>query len=72
MKNELKYTTEAEYEEAMVEIDEMMKKDQDDLSEEELHKLEAMALAAQAFEMEHYYEEPPRTLEVSHEARYPC
>jgi len=69
MKTELKYATEAEYEEAMVEIDEMMKKGEDALSKEELRKLKTMALAAQAFEMEHYYEEPPRTLEGLIEVR---
>ncbi|NIJ55282.1 helix-turn-helix domain-containing protein [Dyadobacter arcticus] len=68
MKN-LKYKTEPEYEEAMVEIDELMRRGEANLSELELKKIRKMALAAQAYEMEHYYIEPPRTFEGMIELR---
>lgn len=63
MKKQLKYETEAEYEVAVAEVERLMDKGEENLTEDEFEILEAMALAAQAYEMEHYYEEPPRTLE---------
>lgn len=65
----LEFKTEAEYEEAMIEIDHLMKKGEARLSREELETIRTMALAAQAFEKEHYYVEPPRTLEGMIELR---
>jgi HTH-type transcriptional regulator / antitoxin HigA len=69
MENQLKYATEAEYEEAMEVIELLMDKGEANLSEAELEKLRDMALAAQAYEKKHYYVEPPRTLEGMIELR---
>lgn len=63
MKKQLKYETEKEFDGAVKEVERLMDKGEENLTEEELEMLEAMALAAQAYEMEHYNEEPPRTLE---------
>nr|WP_295931269.1 transcriptional regulator [uncultured Dyadobacter sp.] len=63
MKKQLKYETEEEYEAAVVEVERLMDKGEENLTESEFETLEMMAIAAQAYEMEHYYEEPPRTLE---------
>ncbi|MCF0071359.1 hypothetical protein LZD49_12830 [Dyadobacter sp. CY261] len=69
MKKELKYETEAAYEVAMEEIERLMDRGEENLSEEELNTLETMARAAQAYEKDHYYIEPPRTLEGITELR---
>ncbi|WAC10465.1 helix-turn-helix domain-containing protein [Dyadobacter pollutisoli] len=65
----LEYKTESEYDKAMVEIDRLMRKGENNLSDFELGKIRTMALAAQAYELEHYYVEPPRTLEGMIELR---
>ncbi|MCE7068025.1 type II toxin-antitoxin system HigA family antitoxin [Dyadobacter sp. CY326] len=65
----IEFRTEKEYDEAMIEIDRLMKKGEARLSEEELETIRKMALAAQAYEKEHYYVEPPRTLEGMIELR---
>lgn len=69
MKKQLKYETEAEYEVAMAEIERLMDKGEENLTESEFETLETMALAAQVYETGHYYEEPPRTLEGMIELR---
>jgi HTH-type transcriptional regulator/antitoxin HigA len=69
MKKQLKYETEAVYEAAMVEIERLMDKGEENLTEDEFETLETLALAAQAYEKEHYYVEPPRTLEGMIELR---
>lgn len=69
MENQLKFDTEAEYEVAMEEIERLMDKGEANLSESELNKILEMALAAQAYEKEHYYIEPPRTQEGKNELR---
>jgi HTH-type transcriptional regulator/antitoxin HigA len=65
----LEYKTESEYDKAMIEIDRLMRKGENNLSDSELGKIRTMALAAQAYEQEHYYIEPPRTLEGMIELR---
>jgi HTH-type transcriptional regulator / antitoxin HigA len=69
MKKQPKYETEAEYEVAIEEIERLMDKGEENLTEGDFETLESMALAAQAYETEHYYEEPPRTLEGMIELR---
>ena len=66
---ELKYKSEPEYDKAMVEIDRLMRKGEANLSQEEMQTIRTMALAAEAYEQEHYYIEPPRTLEGMIELR---
>ncbi|TLU98254.1 helix-turn-helix domain-containing protein [Dyadobacter luticola] len=66
---ELKYKTESEYEAAMIVIDELMRKGEADLSAGELEKIRVMAVAAQAYEMEHYYIEAPQTFQGMIERR---
>lgn len=56
----LKYNTEKEYEEAMVVICQLMQKGEANLAESELEKIRVMALAAQAYEREHHYDESLR------------
>jgi HTH-type transcriptional regulator/antitoxin HigA len=60
---------EARYDSIMEEILEIMNKGEGNLSPDEASKLYTMALAAQAFEKEHYYVEPPRTFEGMIELR---
>ncbi|SDG97049.1 HTH-type transcriptional regulator / antitoxin HigA [Dyadobacter soli] len=69
MKKQLKYETEEECDAAVAEVERLMDKGEENLTEEELELLEAMALAIQEYEMEHYYEEPPQTLEGMIELR---
>jgi HTH-type transcriptional regulator/antitoxin HigA len=66
---DINYKTESEYEEAMVTIDDLMRKGEANLSEVELEKIRKMALAAQAYEQKHYYIEPPRTFQGMIELR---
>jgi HTH-type transcriptional regulator/antitoxin HigA len=56
MNTELKkIKDEQEYELIMAEILDLMNKGEDNLSSDELEKIRTMALAAQAYEKEHYY-----------------
>ena len=54
----MKFVSESEYETAMIEILDLMNKGEADLSPDELEKIRTMALAAQAYEKEHYYIKP--------------
>jgi HTH-type transcriptional regulator / antitoxin HigA len=56
----LKYNTEEEYEEAMVVIYQLMQKGEANVTASELEKIRVMALAAQAYEREHHYDEELR------------
>ncbi|MEO6283938.1 MAG: helix-turn-helix domain-containing protein [Dyadobacter sp.] len=64
-----KIKTEPEYESIMEDILDIMNKGEANISDVESKKLYKMALAAQAYEQEHYYIEPPRTLEGMIELR---
>lgn len=61
--------SEREYESIMEEILDLMNKGEANMTEKELEKVRIMALAAQHYETEHYYIEPPRTLEGMIELR---
>ena len=52
--NQLTFRTEAEYESAMDEIHDLMRKGEDNLTEEEMGKLGRMAIAAEAYEDMHF------------------
>ncbi|MHA4737840.1 hypothetical protein [Dyadobacter sp. MSC1_007] len=56
----LKYNTEEEYEEAMVIIYQLMQKGEANVTASELETVRVMALAAQAYEREHHYDEELR------------
>jgi HTH-type transcriptional regulator / antitoxin HigA len=56
----LKYNTEEEYEEAMAIIYQLMQKGEANVTAIELETVRVMALAAQAYEREHHYDEELR------------
>jgi antitoxin component HigA of HigAB toxin-antitoxin module len=59
---QLTYNTEAEYEAAMDEIYELMNRGEANLSEGEKDKVQAMAVAAEAYEDEYFPFPPPETI----------
>ncbi|MCE7063468.1 hypothetical protein [Dyadobacter sp. CY343] len=58
-----KIESEPEYNRIMEEILVLMNKGEVNLSEAEMQKIRKMALAAEAYEREHYYIEPPKALQ---------
>lgn len=60
--DQLTYHTEAEYEAAMDEIYELMKRGEMNLTEAEKDKVRQMALAAEAYEDKHFPFPPPETI----------
>jgi antitoxin component HigA of HigAB toxin-antitoxin module len=59
---QITYHTDAEYEAAMDEIYELMNRGEANLSETEKDKVHAMAVAAEAYEDEHFPFPPPETI----------
>ncbi|MCE6992846.1 helix-turn-helix domain-containing protein [Dyadobacter sp. CY323] len=64
-----KITSEQQYELIMENILDIMNKGEANISDTEAKELRRMALAAQAYEKEHYYIEPPRTFQGMIELR---
>lgn len=60
--DQITYTTEAEYDSAMDEIYDLMNRGEGNLSEDETNKLQAMVIAAEAYEDKHFPFPPPETI----------